>query len=248
MAARGKTASDNPSPRPSPRPSSQARGPRLVTVSSPKGGPGKTTLTTILAAEAAGAGLKVAILDLDAQRAASDWLAARADHPAGPPPIAAVEGAMEDVGAALEEVAAAPYDLVVADTRPGVEINPDQVALLLRASDFIVVPCETGPRATNPTLDWVDGLEEMGLGGKYAVVLNKAPAKLTHTMQTRLAINEAARVCPFELPMLAVFKDAEALGLSVTEIRGSACADAARGVYSYVAREIGLGRKARRAR
>ena len=53
--------------------------PRWLTVSSPKGGSGKTTTVVNLAVFAAHAGLSVAILDTDLQESAKDWWDLRPD-------------------------------------------------------------------------------------------------------------------------------------------------------------------------
>src|ERR1700690_4043324 len=53
--------------------------PRWLTVSSPKGGSGKTTTVVNLAVFAAHAGLSVAILDTDLQKSAKDWWDLRPD-------------------------------------------------------------------------------------------------------------------------------------------------------------------------
>ncbi|MFN3751223.1 MAG: AAA family ATPase [Thiobacillus sp.] len=51
---------------------------RAILVANPKGGSGKTTLSINLAGYLASAGERVALLDLDRQKSATQWLAARA--------------------------------------------------------------------------------------------------------------------------------------------------------------------------
>ena len=50
---------------------------RVILVANPKGGSGKTTLSTNLAGYLASAGKRVALLDLDRQKSATHWLAMR---------------------------------------------------------------------------------------------------------------------------------------------------------------------------
>ncbi|MDA8129570.1 MAG: ParA family protein [Betaproteobacteria bacterium] len=50
---------------------------RVILVANPKGGSGKTTLSTNLAGYLASAGERVAMLDLDRQKSATQWLAMR---------------------------------------------------------------------------------------------------------------------------------------------------------------------------
>ena len=54
-----------------------------ILVANPKGGAGKTTIATNLAAYLAGKHQRVVVLDMDRQRSAARWLArvARADSP-----------------------------------------------------------------------------------------------------------------------------------------------------------------------
>lgn len=61
---------------------------RTIAVANPKGGCGKTTIATSLAAHLCYEGFQVALADLDPQRSASDWLALR---PESYPPIRAVD-------------------------------------------------------------------------------------------------------------------------------------------------------------
>ncbi|MEW5769101.1 MAG: ParA family protein [Pseudomonadota bacterium] len=58
---------------------------KTLVVANPKGGSGKTTLATNLAAYLAGAGQRVAMMDMDRQQSASAWLDLREE---GLPPIA----------------------------------------------------------------------------------------------------------------------------------------------------------------
>src|SRR3970040_614758 len=50
---------------------------RVILVANPKGGSGKTTLSTNLAGYLASTGERVAMLDLDRQKSATHWLAMR---------------------------------------------------------------------------------------------------------------------------------------------------------------------------
>src|SRR4051794_33282808 len=105
----------------------------VITLLSQKGGSGKTTLATHIAAELAGAGCKVLLMDLDPQASASQWGDLRGDRP---PDVAPEHPARLD--AALKRAEAEGYDLVVMDTAP----HADQAALRsAKAADIILVPC-----------------------------------------------------------------------------------------------------------
>ncbi len=53
---------------------------QAILIANPKGGSGKTTLSTNIAGYLAARGKRVALLDLDRQKSASQWLAARPAH------------------------------------------------------------------------------------------------------------------------------------------------------------------------
>lgn len=65
----------------------------VVAVANAKGGCGKTTVATHLAARCARFGFRTALLDLDRQRAAFDWVQRR---PPGLPPIRALHAEVDD--------------------------------------------------------------------------------------------------------------------------------------------------------
>ena len=50
---------------------------KAILIANPKGGSGKTTLSTNIAGYLAARGQRVAILDLDLQKSATQWLANR---------------------------------------------------------------------------------------------------------------------------------------------------------------------------
>ena len=53
---------------------------QAILIANPKGGSGKTTLSTNIAGYLAARGKRVAMLDLDRQKSASQWLASRPSH------------------------------------------------------------------------------------------------------------------------------------------------------------------------
>jgi len=99
-----------------------------------KGGAGKTTLALHLATEAAAAGRRVVVLDLDPQSSAARWGDRR--QPGG----AAVDVSTESparLAAALLQAERAGYDMAVLDTAPA----SDRAALdAARAADLVLIP------------------------------------------------------------------------------------------------------------
>ena len=134
-----------------------------------KGGAGKTTLALHLAAEAAAAGRRVVLLDLDPQASAARWADRR--QPGG----AAVDVAVESparLAAAPKQAEREGYDLVMLDTSP----HADQAALqAARVADLVLTPV----RCSILDLDALGTtLDLCALARRPAmVVLNAAPIR-----------------------------------------------------------------------
>lgn len=108
---------------------------QIITVANGKGGTGKTTsgIYLALAAHEAHPDAKVLLLDLDAQRSATEWASITAD--AGDPlPFEVRRGSLQEVG----ELSG--YDYVVIDTAPA--ISDASLRALSRLTDLVVVPTE----------------------------------------------------------------------------------------------------------
>jgi chromosome partitioning protein len=137
---------------------------RTLTVSSQKGGSGKTTLTVHLGAAAVLAGIRTAIIDLDPQGNARKWGERRSADPE-------VVGDHAEQLARLKEAAEANgCELLIIDTAP----NADRASLLAaKASDFILIPC----RPSQFDLEAIEATLDVAALAKKpaAVVINAAP-------------------------------------------------------------------------
>lgn len=139
----------------------------VLALAARKGGVGKTTLACHLAAEAAAAGERVLLADLDPQGSAAAWRRARA--------VADVDLAARGI-ASLPEVlsaaASAAVTLAVVDTKPGTD---DDVAVVARSADLVLVPVGASPvdlRAVGATFALV-----REAGGDMLAVVNRAPSR-----------------------------------------------------------------------
>ena len=103
---------------------------RHIMVLNPKGGCGKSTLATNLAAYYASGGSAVALADFDPQGSSTDWLAAR---PATAAPVVGLE-AWED---GLKNLPRS-VDVVVMD--PPARVHGRELTDLVRRADTIIVP------------------------------------------------------------------------------------------------------------
>ena len=106
-------------------------------VVNPKGGSGKTTLATNLAAYYAASGIAVALIDLDAQGSSTRWVTRR---PAGSAAIHGIDGTKEHVGVTRAFAMRIPPEVqrVVVDTPAA--IPGHQLAEITRGADRIVMP------------------------------------------------------------------------------------------------------------
>ncbi|MGX5652956.1 ParA family protein [Hydrogenophaga borbori] len=113
---------------------------RIITVFNEKGGAGKTTLSCNLAHSLTLRGFSVQLLDLDGQRAATQW--ATATRPPKYPKFGATvwSGDMHTAEQLADEVSkfADLYDIIVADCAPSVE--NESTWAMLTASDLALIP------------------------------------------------------------------------------------------------------------
>jgi chromosome partitioning protein len=155
----------------------------VITVAQQKGGAGKTTLAAHLAAAWAGAGKKVALVDIDPQASLSAWYKTREEAMgAGATGIdfAAITGwrVQSEV-----ERRARDHDIVLIDGPPHAET---EARIAVRSAKLVIVPVQPSPMdvwATKPTL-------ELARAEKVAamLVLNRVPprANLTEAMLQKI--------------------------------------------------------------
>jgi chromosome partitioning protein len=160
---------------------------RIITVTSQKGGSGKTTLTGHLAvaAEQQGAG-PVALIDTDPQGSLSDWWNARESNTP-----AFVKTSLATLENDLSELKQNGFRLVFIDTPPTITHANHQI---ISKSDFIIVPTRPSPhdlRAVGPTIDLV---ERAGKPMMFAVNCATMRAKLTG--EAAIALSQHGTVAP----------------------------------------------------
>jgi chromosome partitioning protein len=177
---------------------------KVLSLVSPKGGTGKSTLTVNLAAAAPG---KVLILDTDPQGTALAWYERREAE--NPLLARATPGDLPD---AISKAEGAGFDRVFIDTAgrddPG-------TAAAIRVADFCLVPCRpTLPdmRALPPAVAVIQRLNK-----PYAFVLSQAPPRGYRIREAERGLAILGPVCPVVIVSRSGYQDAFGLGLSVTE-------------------------------
>ena len=105
----------------------------IISVVNQKGGTGKTTVATNLAACFAGEGQEVLVIDADPQRSALDW---RADRPGDQPQVQAVGLPARNLHQEIEPFRR-KYDVILIDG--GGRITATARAAVM-AADFVIIP------------------------------------------------------------------------------------------------------------
>jgi chromosome partitioning protein len=127
----------------------------IIAVLNPKGGSGKTTLSTTLARSLHERGASVLIVDSDPQGSARDWHAASENNPL---PLVALDRANN-----LKSLVSvqASYDYVIIDGAAKLE---DMIAAAIRAADFILIPVQPSPYdiwAASDLVDFIKARQEV---------------------------------------------------------------------------------------
>src|SRR5580765_2321285 len=133
----------------------------VIVVANPKGGVGKTTLSTNIAGYCASRGHKVMLGDVDRQQSARTWLALR---PAGLAPIKAWE-------ATHDEVVRPPKGTthVVLDTPAG--LHGRRLDEVMKLADKVLVPLQPGIFDIHATSDFVQQLLAHRRSGRVAMAI-----------------------------------------------------------------------------
>ena len=185
----------------------------IISMLNQKGGVGKTTLATHLAAALAARRRRVLLVDADVQASALDWSASREDEL----PFAIV-GLPKAVLHREVPRLAKDYDHVVIDGPPRV-YEVARSAIL--ASDVVLIPIQPSPYdiwAAKDIVDLVREANDFNENLKSAFVINRKIVNTAISREVGVALEE------YSLPLLkseicqrVVFAESAAVGLTVME-------------------------------
>ena len=212
---------------------------RILLVSSPKGGSGKSVLSRHLLVSAAQTGIHAVGLDFDRQQTLTKWAARRARTREAFPDFAeaVVEPvALQDWRAALRRTEG--YRLAVLDTPPSVEDHLPAIEALAEAADLILVPAVCTQDDVDSVAPWIRALA--GKGFRCSVVLNRANRRTTSYARMRGRLVKVGPVCPIELPQLEDIHVPASKGLTLLDYSKSRGIEPFEEIWAYVRREMGL--------
>jgi chromosome partitioning protein len=182
---------------------------KVVSLSSRKGGAGKSTICVHLAVAAEARGLRTAIFDLDPQASAALW----SDHRGEPIP-AVVPAQAPRLKSLLKQAVDGGADLVLLDTPPHADgVSADAGAV----SDAILIPCR--PSAFD--LDAIGATVRVALASRKPcwVVINAAPIQGSEVAETRAALEAASvQVSPVVIHQRKAFSARAHRGRTAGEI------------------------------
>lgn len=209
---------------------------KIITVGQHKGGAGKTTLSTQLAATLDQSGAKVLIIDVDPQGSTTEWFLARENTLGRRNTIAhaKLQGwrLMKDLKNFTRE-----YDYVIVDTPPHAD---SESSIAIRMADLVLIPIQPSPLdiwASAPTLKLV--LEEKR---PLLIVLNRVPSKskLNTTIMDKLE-SMKINVSRQALGNRVAFAASIMVGLGVVEYDSrSTAADEMRGLVKEIKKQKSL--------
>jgi chromosome partitioning protein len=219
-----------------PAPVPDGRTARWLVISTAKGGSGKTTTARNLAVAAAHEGLRVLVVDADAQQALARWAARR---PEQAPPVACEAIALAEIEAHWNRLDASEADIVIVDTPPGVESSPGQMQFLLRKADLVLVPVQPSDDDIESATPWMALLSRLEVPAHF--LLNRVRRGSKSLDEAKLGLLETGgRVAPVEVRDLEDIRRSARAGIGVMELRGGNGADDFRGVWAFAKAELGM--------
>ncbi len=167
---------------------------KAILIANPKGGSGKTTLSTNIAGYLAARGHQVALLDLDRQKSATLWLAQRSPQL---PPIRALHSEGERTAKAA--------DWLVIDSPAA--LHGKNLEHALKLAHRVIVPIVPSLYDIQASYDFLQSLSELkaARAGRLAVGV----VGMRMAPRTRAAVTLEQFLHQLDLPVLAYLREAQ---------------------------------------
>lgn len=166
---------------------------KAILIANPKGGSGKTTLSTNIAAYLASRGQRVAILDLDRQKSATQWLANRPRHLPG----------IELLQSEAER--GAPLDWLVIDSPAG--LHGKNLEHALKLVHKVIVPIAPSAFDIQASRDFLEVLHQEKIVRKSNIFIGVVGMRMDS--RTRAALTLEQFLKGLDLPILAYLREAQ---------------------------------------
>ena len=197
---------------------------KIIVVASQKGGVGKSTIITNLAAALVGMGKSVVLVDADEQTTASEWGASRSDHP-----DAIKIDVMQERGEIDKLLESLNYDYVLVDTAGHASI---EMRSSMSVADIVLCPFRPSQADLN-TLGYLSGVVDMAVTintkMRTLAIINTAPTnpKMPGVAQAQALIAEYPELALANTVIYHrdVFLSSMSEGLGVTEMTGKSASE-----------------------
>lgn len=166
---------------------------KAILVANPKGGSGKTTLSTNIAGHLAARGLRAAILDLDRQKSATQWLANR---PRNLPAIELMHAETENN---------APVDWLVIDSPAG--LHGKNLEHALKLVHRVVVPIAPSAFDIQASREFLEVLHHEKTVRKGKIFVGVVGMRMDP--RTRAALTLEQFLKGLDVPILAYLREAQ---------------------------------------
>lgn len=167
---------------------------KAILIANPKGGSGKTTLSTNIAGYLASRGHRVAILDLDRQKSATQWLANR---PLGLPAVESMQSEIERDS---------PLDWLVIDSPAG--LHGKNLEHALKLVHKVVVPIAPSAFDIQASRDFLEVLHHEKMVRKGKIFVGVVGMRMDP--RTRAALTLEQFLKGLDLPVLAYLRETQA--------------------------------------
>jgi chromosome partitioning protein len=205
----------------------------VITMSSRKGGAGKTTISCHLAVEAGRCGHgPVAIIDTDDMAGLKKWWEARSGDT---PVLVEIEKDLESTLAALKQQG---FRVVFIDTPPALTEVATQAVL---AADLVLVPVQPSPddlRAVGGTVSLTRTAKR-----NMVFVMNRVKPRVRLTAEAAIMLSQHGPIAPSMLHDRTDYAGAKTGGLTAPELdpTGPAAGEVA-ALWAYVDGQLGVSR------
>ncbi|GBQ08066.1 ParA family protein [Saccharibacter floricola] len=200
-----------------------------ITVCSPKGGTGKTTLVENLLVLFERAGKNVLGVDFDPQQTLLKWHARRQEN-ASASQFDCAEASLTDWRNVLAH--AAHYDVAIFDVPPGMDSEIMSVSSLCQKSDLVLVPSAMKIADIDSVGPWVAELDSQNIPN--ALVMNHANPREKFFKEARAEMNKIGTLCPIEIRSLADAHQHTIDGLTASDKPKCSSASDFQQVYDFV--------------